>query len=65
MNLEQISQSRPASGLGLQINAIKNSKALFARKRSIHSVDFSTLSSKVNLHHPINFRSICGANLVT
>ena len=25
----------------------------------------STRSSKVNLHHAINFRSICGANVVT
>ena len=24
-----------------------------------------TLSSKVNLHHAINFRALCGANLVT
>jgi len=25
----------------------------------------TTLSSKVNLHHAINFRALCGANLVT
>ena len=25
----------------------------------------STLSPKVNLHHAINFRALCGANLVT
>ena len=78
-NMAHVRQPRPKSGLGnmkcAPHNALKSivlCKLTFDERVVLHPPDHpaparwgTTLSPKVNLHHAINFRALCGAKLVT
>ena len=59
-----IRQSRPDSGIGLQTKVVDT--FYLSPLRSEEATRWSsTLSLNVNLPHAINFRALCGADLVT